>query len=343
VVAAALSARRARSGVTLREQLIHLLADGEFHSGARLAARLGVSRTAVWKVLHGISELGLEVHSVPKRGYRLSQAIETLSHTRIETKLSTDSLSRVRKLEVLAEIESTNSRLFAVSDLPTGRADVCIAEFQSAGRGRRGRNWTAPYGGGLCLSLNWQFPESPRQIGALSLATGVGVLRALREQGVGGIGLKWPNDILCGGRKLGGILIELRAETAGPAYVVLGIGLNFHLSKQAQRAIQASGVAAVDLAEIGALATTGRNMLAAAIVNRLLDVLVEFQQQGFRTFMSEWRDADALSGEPIRVLLGEQTQRGIARGIDADGALMLETPSGLVRFVSGEISVRAGA
>ena len=249
----------------------------------------------------------------------------------------------MRKLEVLAEVESTNSRLFAVTDLPMDRADVCIAEFQSAGRGRRGRSWTAPYGSGVCLSLSWQFPETPRHIGALSLATGVGVLRALREQGVGAIGLKWPNDILSGGRKLGGILIELRAETAGPAYVVLGIGLNFRLSVQAQRAIQASGVTAVDLAGIGALSTTGRNMLAAAIINRLVEVLAEFQQQGFRPFMNEWRDADALSGEAIRVLVGEQTQRGIARGIDADGALMLETPTGLMRFVSGEISVRAGA
>jgi BirA family transcriptional regulator, biotin operon repressor / biotin---[acetyl-CoA-carboxylase] ligase len=320
-----------------------MLADGEFHSGAALAARLGVSRTAVWKVLHGISELGLEVHSVPKRGYRLSQPVETLARTRIEKKLSADTRLRVRKLEVLAEIESTNSRLFAVTDLPMGRADVCIAEFQSAGRGRRGRSWTAPYGGALCLSLSWQFPESPRQIGALSLATGVGVLRALREQGVGGIGLKWPNDILSGGRKLGGILIELRAETAGPAYVVLGIGLNFRLSTQARRAIQASGVAAVDLAEVGALSKTGRNILAAAIINRLVEVLTEFQQQGFRPFMNEWRDADTLRGEPIRVLVGEQTQRGIARGIDEDGALMLETPTGLQRFVSGEISVRSGA
>ncbi len=302
-----------------------------------------MSRTAVWKVLHSLSQLGLEMHSVPKRGYRLAQAIETLSSTRIERKLSAQARSRVRRLEVLAEIESTNSHLFAVTDLPTGCADVCIAEFQSAGRGRRGRSWTAPYGSGLCMSLSWQFPESPRQIGALSLATGVGVLRALREQGVSGVGLKWPNDILCAGRKLGGILIELRAETAGPAYVVLGIGLNIRLSMQAQRAIQASGAAAVDLAEIGALSSTGRNMLAAAIVNRVVEVLAEFEQRGFRPFMNEWRDADALSGEPIRVLLGEQTQRGIARGIDEDGALMLETPTGLMRFVSGEISVRAGA
>ena len=338
-----MSRPRAGPSVTLRERLIHVLADGEFHSGARLAARFGVSRTAVWKILHGISALGLEVHSVPKRGYRLSQPVESLSRSRIEKNLSADTRARVRKLEVLAEVESTNSRLFAVTDLPMDRADVCIAEFQSAGRGRRGRSWTAPYGSGVCLSLSWQFPETPRQIGALSLATGVGVLRALREQGVGVIGLKWPNDILSGGRKLGGILIELRAETAGPAYVVLGIGLNFRLSVQARRAIQASGATAVDLAEIGALSTTGRNMLAAAIINRLVEVLTEFQQQGFRPFMNEWRDADALSGEAIRVLVGEQTQRGIARGIDADGALMLETPTGLMRFVSGEISVRAGA
>lgn len=338
-----MSARRARPSVTLRERLIHLLADGEFHSGARLAAGLGVSRTAVWKVLHSLSELGLEVHSVPKRGYRLAQAIETLSGTRIERRLSAQARSRLRRLEVLADIESTNSRLFAITDLPTGRSDVCIAEFQSAGRGRRGRTWTAPYGSGLCMSLSWLFPESPQQIGALSLATGVGVLRALREQGVSGVGLKWPNDILCEGRKLGGILIELRAESAGPAYVVLGIGLNFRLSMQAQRAIQASGVAAVDLAQIGALSTTGRNLLAAAILSRLVEVLTEFEQHGFRPFMNEWRDADALYGEPIRVLLGEQTQRGIARGIDEDGGLMLETPTGLVRFVSGEISVRAGA
>ena len=162
-----------------------------------------------------------EVHSVPKRGYRLSQPVESLSRSRIEKNFLAHTRARVRKLEVLAEVESTNTRLFAVTDLPMDRADVCIAEFQSAGRGRRGRSWTAPYGSGVCLSLSWQFPETPRQIGALSLATGVGVLRALREQGVGAIGLKWPNDILSGGSKLGGILIELRAETAGPAYVVL--------------------------------------------------------------------------------------------------------------------------
>lgn len=336
-----MSTRGARRAAPLRERLIQRLSDGEFHSGARLAATLGVSRTAVWKALHGISELGLELQSVPKRGYRLSQPIEILVRSRIEKQLSTVARERIRKLETLTEIDSTNSRLFAVTDLPAGRADVCIAEFQTAGRGRRGRSWTAPYGGGLCLSVSWQFPESPRQAGALSLATGVAVLRALRQEGVADAGLKWPNDIVCRGRKLGGILIELRAESAGPAYVVLGVGLNFRLGPRARHAVEATGVAPVDLSEISA--AVGRNRVAAAIINHALDALYQYQQQGFAPFMAEWRDADALAGEAVRVSTGEQTQRGIARGIDIEGALMLETPTGLMRFISGEVSVRAGA
>ena len=307
----------------------------------RLAATLGVSRTAVWKALHGISEFGLELHSVPKRGYRLSQPIEMLVRSRIEKRLSASARERVRKLEVLAEVDSTNSRLFAVTDLPTGHADICLAEFQSGGRGRRGRSWTAPFGGGLCLSISWQFPESPRQAGALSLAIGVAVLRALRQQGLADIGLKWPNDIVYQGRKLGGILIELRAESAGPAYVVLGVGLNCRLSARARREIEAGGVAPVDLSEIST--AVGRNVIAAEIINRAIESLCQFQQQGFAPFMAEWRDADALAGEAVRVLAGEQVQPGIARGIDAEGALMLETPTGLMRFISGEVSVRAGA
>jgi BirA family biotin operon repressor/biotin-[acetyl-CoA-carboxylase] ligase len=300
-----------------------------------------VSRTAVWKALHGISDLGLELHSVPKRGYRLPQPIEPVTRARMQKDLSASARERIRQFEIFDAIESTNSHLFARTELPAGRTDVCIAEYQSAGRGRRGRSWTAPYGSGLCLSMNWQFPDTPRQIGALSLAVGVGVLRALRAAKLGEVGLKWPNDVVSGGRKLGGILIELRAESAGPAYVVLGLGLNFHLSTQARRTIQTSGVAPVDLAELRSAAAPSRNALAAAIISQLTEVLAEFQQHGFRPFMSEWREVDALAGKAVRVLVGAETHGGIARGIDEDGALMLETPAGLMRFVSGEVSVRA--
>jgi BirA family biotin operon repressor/biotin-[acetyl-CoA-carboxylase] ligase len=330
---------RTVASAALRERLIGLLADGKFHSGERLAQSLGVTRTAIWKHLQAFDKLGLELHKVPKRGYRLAQPIELLDAATIRRLLSADSRRRLRTLDVLLETDSTNSRLLALTDLPAGKVDVCLAEYQSAGRGRRGRDWVAPFGGAICLSLGWLFPEPPRQLSALSLAVGVAVLRALERFGARDIQLKWPNDVLLAGRKLGGILCELRAEAGGPAYVVIGIGLNVRLGAAARRAIAATGVQAADLSE--ALATTGRDAVVAALVDELIVALGQFQRDGLLPFMQAWRDADALHGAEARVSLGDKLHRGIARGIDAEGALMLETPAGVLRFISGEVSVRS--
>ena len=232
---------RADAAAALRERLMGLLADGEFHSGERLAQSLGVSRTAVWKHLQAFGKLGLELHKVPKRGYRLAQPIDLLDAAAIKRRVSAENRRKLRTLEVLLQTDSTNSRLLAVTDLPAGKVDVCVAEHQSAGRGRRGRDWVAPFGGGICFSLGWVFPEPPKQLSALTLAAGVAVLRALECCGARDIQLKWPNDVLFANRKLGGILCELRAEAGGPAYVVIGIGLNVRLSDASRRAIAATG------------------------------------------------------------------------------------------------------
>lgn len=324
----------------LREQLIRLLADGEFHSGERLARSLGVSRTAVWKHVQAVGKFGLELHKVPNRGYRLAQPIDLLSKAVITRGISARTRRKLRSLEVMLHTESTNSRLLALTDLPGGKADVCIAEHQSAGRGRRGREWLAPFGGGICLSLSWSFPEPPRQLSALTLAVGVALLRALESSGVEGVRLKWPNDVLVNGRKLGGILCELRAEAGGPAYVVIGIGLNAHLTETARRAIAATGVEAIDLNEVAGKKRAGRNSACAAIIDQLIAALEEFQRSGLQTFVNDWRQADALHGAAVRVMVGETIHRGLARGIDVDGALILETPGGLLRFISGEVSVK---
>jgi BirA family biotin operon repressor/biotin-[acetyl-CoA-carboxylase] ligase len=331
---------RAAQSTALRERLIGLLADGEFHSGERLAETLQVSRTAVWKHLQAFSELGLELHKVPKRGYRLAQPIDLLDAATLKRLLSAESRRQLRSLEVLLQTDSTNSRLLAVSDLPPGKADVCLAEHQSAGRGRRGRDWIAAFGGAICLSLGWIFTEPPRQLSALSLAVGVAVKRALERFGARDIRLKWPNDVLFAGRKLGGILCELRAEAAGPAYVVIGIGLNVRLSAAARHAIATTGIEAADLNEALAPAAVDRTAVVAALIDELMAALAQFQRDGLLPFVPAWRDADALHGAETRVSLGDKQHRGIARGIDADGALMLETPSGVLRFVSGEVSVR---
>lgn len=246
---------------------------------------------------------------------------------------------RLRRLEVHQEIDSTSDRLLAVTDLPPGRFDACLSEFQTAGRGRRGRQWLAPHASGLCLSVNWRFSEARVAFSALSLAAGVAVLRALSSLGVSGLALKWPNDIVHGWRKLGGVLIDLRGEAAGPAYVVVGIGINVRLPPATLAAIAAGGFEATDLASLGSPAP--RNELAAALIAELPLMLEEFGARGMTAFADEWRAADSLADRRVRVLQDGQAFEGVARGVDADGALLVEAPGGLRRVLSGEVSVRS--
>jgi len=246
---------------------------------------------------------------------------------------------RLRLLEVHQELDSTSNRLLAVTDLPPGRFDACLAEFQSAGRGRRGRRWLAPPASGLCLSVNWIFGERPPALGALPLAAGVAMLRALGRLGAAGLALKWPNDIVHEGRKLGGVLVDLRGEPAGPAYVVVGVGINVRLPAATLAAIAAEGPGATDLAALGV--RRSRSELAAALIAELARMLEEFGGRGVAAFADEWRAADALANRRVRVLQGGEVLEGLARGVDADGALLVEAPGGERRVLSGEVSVRS--
>lgn len=326
-----------------RLEVVRLLADGSEHSGEALAAALGISRAAVWKQVQQMEQWGLEVHAAAGRGYRLSQPLDLLERSALLQSLPTLARERLRRLDLADEIDSTNEALLAVDDLPAGRFDACIAEFQSRGRGRRGRQWLAPFGSGLCLSVNWRFAEAPLQLSALSLAVGVAVRRALRSFGVADVGLKWPNDVLLGDGKLGGILCELRAEAAGPAYVVVGVGLNVALPPACGAAIGASGLAPASLADCGLPGLPSRSRLAASLTGQVALALLEFEQAGFGPFLEEWRAADRLLGRPVSLHHGEQVTPGVARGIDADGALLLEQAGGVRRIVSGEVSVRPAA
>lgn len=245
---------------------------------------------------------------------------------------------RLRRLEVHEELDSTSNRLLGVSDLPAGRFDACLAEFQTAGRGRRGRQWLAPRGSGLCLSVNWSFREPPAALAALSLAAGVAVLRALARAGGPRCALKWPNDVMHERCKVGGVLVDLRGESGGPAYVVIGVGVNVRLTPATLASLAAAGVEATDLEALGV--RVDRNALAAALVAELALMLEEFGQRGMAAFAEEWRAADALAGRRVRVQQGSQSFEGLARGVDADGALRVETAAGERRVLSGEVSVR---
>jgi BirA family transcriptional regulator, biotin operon repressor / biotin---[acetyl-CoA-carboxylase] ligase len=330
----------ADSGMPLVARLFAKLADGEFHSGETLAAELAVSRSAVWKSAKALRELGATVHAVRNRGYRLAGTAEPLNGARILVLLSDAARAHVRRVDTAWMLGSTNTVLMERPFPPAGLGEALLAEYQTAGRGRRGRAWVAPPGGAICLSFSWVFGVLPRDLSALSLVIGVCAVAALSRLGVTGVGLKWPNDLLIGDRKLGGILIELRAESAGPACVVMGIGLNVALGKPLLAKIAETGLAPVDLETVGSKVIS-RNAVAAGLISSFVDGLLEFERGGLKVFVERWMGADALRGRPVTVMATEEAIKGIARGIDLDGALLVETPQGLQRFITGDVSVRA--
>jgi BirA family biotin operon repressor/biotin-[acetyl-CoA-carboxylase] ligase len=321
-------------------RLFAALADGQFHSGEVLADELAVSRSAIWKAAAALRELGATVHAVRNRGYRLAKASEPLNAPRIQELLSSEARARIKRIDALWMASSTNTMLMDRPNPAAGTGEALLAEYQTAGRGRRGRSWLAPPGGAICLSLSWTFGAMPRHLGALGLVIGICAWRALTQLGVEHLRLKWPNDLLVEDGKLGGILIELRAEAAGPTCVVIGIGLNVSLGTSVREKIAALGVAPVDLIKAG-LREPARNTVAARLLSAFVAGLLQFERDGLKEFVQEWLGVDALRGRAVTVQTAQGPVHGVARGIDLEGALLMETPAGLQRFISGDVSVRA--
>ena len=332
--------------MTLARELFMTLADGEIHSGAALAAAAGVTRSAVWKAIEHLREQGLPIEAQTNRGYRLARPSEPLDPVMIKGKLSKE-ISTLIDLEVVWEIPSTNAALLERQAIAPGRYAALFAENQTGGRGRRGRTWRAALGDSLCVSIATSFEPLPPDLPALTLAIGVCVREALTDCGACDLGLKWPNDLVIRGEagsdslvKLGGILVELRAEAGGPGYVVIGIGLNLRLSPDARAAIAATGTRAGDLESIGVDAAA-RNRVAAAVVDRCVHGLQRFTVAGFKPFIEAWRNADLLRGSAVMVSDSSGARFGIARGIDPQGALQLDTGDGRCAAIfGGEVSVR---
>jgi BirA family biotin operon repressor/biotin-[acetyl-CoA-carboxylase] ligase len=265
--------------------------------------------------------------------------VELLEEARIRAQLRPLHEGRLQAIDVLQEVDSTNTRLLSGAPPPYGCAAVCIAELQLAGRGRRGRSWIAPPGSSVTMSVGWAFREAGRELPALSLAVGVAVARALARSGVRRVLLKWPNDIWIDDRKIGGILLELRTEAAGPAFVVIGIGINIDLSAEARRGLEAAGVRAAALVDACARPPS-RNSIAGAILDELLGMLVQFEQEGFAPFLAPWTALDALRGRATRVLIGDGYLVGRACGVDGEGAFLLEVDGQMRRFNAAEVSLR---
>ena len=316
--------------------LISRLADGNFHSGETMAAALGISRTAVWKRIKTLADVELDVYSVNGKGHRLSQALELLDPVKIRSSMTASAISMIDELKVLSVIDSTNEYLYKSLNENSIHAVVVLAEYQLSGKGRRGNDWISPYASGLCLSLGWHFQSTPASHTALSLATGVAVCRSLQRLGIKDAGLKWPNDIVSNGKKLGGILLESRSETAGCSDVIIGIGINVNLPDQALNTIQQP---VTDLNRISHQSIS-RNALAGIVIEELLKMLEDYQTHGFTSCIDEWRDFDALKGEQADLVLPNDTLSGEILGIDENGLLMMSINGEMKCFSSGELSLR---
>jgi BirA family biotin operon repressor/biotin-[acetyl-CoA-carboxylase] ligase len=320
--------------MSTRHKLIKLLADGTFHSGPELGERLGISRAAVHKAIQTLTDGGVDIHRVSGRGYRLGEPFVPLSERLIRTLLAQHQVQA--DVEVFDEVDSTNQQLLRSPDPVSGR--VCLAEAQSAGRGRRGRGWVATPSHNILMSMSWRFETGPAGLAGLSLAAGVAVLRALEEFGVRDAGLKWPNDILRDGRKLAGLLIDLRGESSGPSLVVLGLGLNVYLAPndaalidQPWTSLRESLPAPVD-----------RNRLAGLLVRHLGAMFRAFENDGFESFRMEWEHHHLYTGKEVRLHSGQEDVFGTVQGIDAYGGLSVRVEGGALRtFHSGDVSLRA--
>lgn len=322
----------------LRSQLLNHLADGQFHSGEALGRALGVSRMAVWKHLKALRELGLDFEVVRGKGYRLPASCDLLDQELILAALSPQARAGLGPLHVLLEVDSTNSWLREQAFKGARSGAVCLAELQHAGRGRHGRHWVSPFAGNLCLSLLWRTGLGAAALGGLSLVAGIAVLRCLQSAGIRGAGLKWPNDVLVDGAKLAGILIDVAGEASGPCAVIIGIGINISLPGSAGAAIDQPWT---ELSALEGASDLTRNQLAAMLIDNLFEVLAEFDGQGLQPFQEEWRKHDVVAGHPVSLQLPHARVQGTARGIDASGALLVETTGGREeRFLSGEVSLR---
>jgi BirA family transcriptional regulator, biotin operon repressor / biotin---[acetyl-CoA-carboxylase] ligase len=316
--------------------LLRCLADGEVHSGEALAIASGISRARVSQLLKEVDAAGLNLERHRGRGYRLSDPLPFLTREAVVAALG----ARVAELtvEVADRVDSTNGELSRRAAFADIHGHLLAAEWQTAGRGRRGRGWSAVIGGSLSFSLGWRFERGAGFLSGLPLAVGLAVVRALEGEGFHGVALKWPNDLVHRNAKLGGILVELSGDALGPSLAIIGVGLNVRMPESLRREIAQP---VTDLAAIAPRRRIDRNVLLARIAVELIRVLRIYASKGFEPFRAAWQRRHAFHKKSVRIVLPDGgAVRGEVFGVDADGALILDSAGRRSRYVSGEVSLR---
>ena len=314
---------------TVPLRLISLLSNGEFHSGEQLGEMLGMSRAAINKHIQTLRDWGIDVFTVPGKGYSLPEPIQLLDPAFICRAIGEDSVT------VLPVIDSTNQYLMdRLATLRSG--DACIAEYQQAGRGRRGRKWFSPFGANLYLSMYWRLEQGPAAAIGLSLVIGIVMAEVLQSLGAENVRVKWPNDLYLNDRKLAGILVELTGKTGDAAQIVIGAGINLAMRRIEEDIVNQGWI---NLQEAGI--KIDRNTLAVRLIRELRSALTLFEQEGLTPYLSRWERLDNFIHRPVKLIIGDKEIFGISRGIGPQGALLLEQEGEIKPWVGGEISLRS--
>ncbi|KAA3665615.1 bifunctional biotin--[acetyl-CoA-carboxylase] ligase/biotin operon repressor BirA [Pectobacterium carotovorum] len=314
--------------ITVPLKLIKILSDGEFYSGELLGEMMGMSRAAINKHIQTIRDWGIDIFTVTGKGYSLPAPMQLLDEEVILKHLPEGGVT------VLPVVDSTNQYILERLDtLSSG--DACLAEYQQSGRGRRGRQWFSPFGANLYLSLYWRLEQGPAAAVGVSLVIGIVMAEVLHKLGADGVRVKWPNDLYLKDRKLAGILVELTGKTGDAANLVIGAGINLQMREPAPDTINQGWI---NLQEAGI--EINRNTLASTLISELRSALAVFELQGLEPFIPRWEKLDNYFNRPIRLIIGNREIHGIDRGIDRQGALLLENDGLIMPYIGGEISLR---
>ena len=312
------------------QQIVKLLNDGEFHDGTSVGKQFSMTRAGIWKTIKKLQDYGVEIKSAKGKGYRLVEPLILLDKNAIKK-----SLKNKIKIEVLESISSTMD--YFKNNTDHKNIQACLAELQTAGRGRFNRHWQTPFAQNISLSLCYPFAKDISQLAGLSTVIGLSICQTLKNYALTKpLKLKWPNDIIYADKKLGGVLIEIEAESNGWCHAIIGIGLNVNLQHQQQPSISQPWTS---LREASGQ-YIDRNILSAELINDLLKNLEFFSESGLKGFMQEWETYDYLQEKIITLTILNKKITGVAKGISPQGHLLLQQKDGeVIECSSGNASI----
>jgi BirA family biotin operon repressor/biotin-[acetyl-CoA-carboxylase] ligase len=311
-------------------EISSILSDGLYHDGETIGKKLDITRAGVWKAIKKLEDYDVKINSIKGKGYAISEPLFLLNETEVQNGIANKKI----QIDVFENIDSTN--YYLKNFIGAYSPQICIAEYQTKGKGRLNRSWYSPFGKNIYLSLLFPFQKDLSNLIGLSIVVGLAIIKALEYLGLDKeLSIKWPNDIIFDSKKLAGTLIEVFSEANGLAYAIIGIGLNVNMTKDKKQITQPW----ISLKQI-LNQNLNRNKLCISLINNLLIYLNKFDEKGLAYFLAEWNSRDCLINKKVKLINANKTITGIARGINELGNLMLEIEKGHIKpFSAGDTSI----